>query len=61
MVKVGSIIRILKLYGEDNSYYEGRMGKVTKFDTDCNGKRRMWGTWGGIAVYLNEDSWEIVK
>lgn len=61
MVKVGDTIRILKLYGEDNKNYEGRMGIVKSFDTDCDGKKRMWGTWGRIAIYLNEDSWTIVK
>ena len=61
MVKVGDTIKILSLYGEDNSQYEGRMGIVKSFDTDCDGKQRCSGTWGSIYIYLNEDSWTIVK
>ena len=61
MPKIGDTIQILKLYGEENKNYEGKMGVVKGFDTDFEGRQRMLGSWGGIAIYLNEDSWTIVK
>ena len=62
MVKIGDTIRIIHLTDEPfNSNYEGRIGKITKFDKDCYGQERMGGTWGGIWIYLNEDEYEIVE
>ena len=62
MVKIGDTIRIIHLTDEPfNSNYEGRTGKITKFNKDCYGKERMGGTWGGIYIYLDEDTYEIVE
>lgn len=62
MVKVGDTIRIISLTDEPyNSNYVGKEGEVLGFDEDCYGKKRMYGTWGGIFIYLEEDKYEIVK
>lgn len=61
-VKIGDTIRIIHLTDEPfNSNYEGRTGAVTKFNKDCYGRERMGGTWGGIWIYLEEDTYEIVE
>lgn len=61
MVKVGDTIKILSLEGEPNSPYEGKEGEVLGFNKDCDGEERMFGTWGGIFIYLDIDKYEIVK
>ena len=62
MVKIGDTIKIIHLKDEPyNSNYEGVIGKVTKFNTDCYGKERIGGTWGGIWIYINEDEFEIIR
>ena len=61
-VKIGDTIRIISLTDEPfNSNYFGRTGVVEKFNTDCYGKQRIGGTWGGIWIYPEEDTFEIVK
>lgn len=61
-VKIGDTIRIISLTDEPfNSNYIGRTGVVDGFDEDCYGEPRIHGTWGGIFIYPNEDSFELVK
>lgn len=62
MLKVGDKIRIIHLVDEPfNSNYEGKEGVVTKVGTDPWGEERVGGTWGGIYIYVNQDTYEIIK
>ena len=62
MVKQGDKIRIIHLTDEPyNSNYEGKEGIVTKIETDPWGEIRYGGTWGGIFIYPNQDTIEIIK
>jgi len=53
---LGKTIRIISLKDED-SRYEGRTGEVTHVD-DIG---QLHGTWGGLAVIPDADSFEIVE
>lgn len=51
----GDRIRILHLSGE-NADYDGREGVVRSID----GIGQLHGTWGGLAIIPEEDSFEIL-
>lgn len=55
MVKVGDTIRIVEMDGEP--HYTGKEGEVKYIDSHG----QIHGTWGGCAVILGVDSFEIVK
>lgn len=57
-MKVGDKIRITFMEGEPS--YTGRVGEVTAVDTN-RFVRMAWGTWGGLAIALDKDSWEIIE
>ena len=60
-VKVGDTIKIINLVDEPyNSNYIGKTGVVQGFNKDCCGEERIYGTWGGIFIYLEQDTFEIV-
>jgi hydrogenase maturation factor HypF (carbamoyltransferase family) len=64
MVKIGDKIRIIHLIDEPyNSNYEGKEGVVEtiKTETDPWGYKKMSGTWGGIFIYIDKDSYEIIE
>lgn len=55
-IKVGDRIRINHLFGEGNDY-DGREGTVEQID-DLG---QLHGTWGGLAVIVEQDDIEIRK
>ena len=55
-MKTGDTIRIVHLSGEDERY-DGKTGVVEHIDS----MGQLHGTWGGLAVIPQEDSFEIVK
>ena len=55
-INVGDTIRIIHLKGED-SLYDGRIGVVEHID----GIGQLHGTWGGLAIIPDEDSFEIIN
>ena len=54
MAKVGDIIRINYMSGE--LMYEGREGTITRIDD----MGQLHGTWGGLAVIPDEDSFVVI-
>ena len=54
--KVGMKIRINHLQDEDGRY-DGRTGIITHID----GIGQLHGTWGGLAIIPEADSFEIIK
>lgn len=54
MAKVGDKIRIIRMYDEPN--YSGKEGTVTVID-DAG---QLHGTWGGLAVIPEVDSFEVI-
>lgn len=54
-VKIGDTIKILKMKGEPQ--YTGKIGIVKKID-DAG---QIHGTWGGLAIIPEEDTFEIIK
>ena len=54
-VKVGDQIRILEML--DEPHYRGRVGIVTEIDDAY----QLHGTWGGLAVNPQVDTFEIVS
>lgn len=54
MVKVGDTIRIIEMSGEPA--YSGRVGVVKSIDD----MGQLHGTWGGLAVIPEEDSFEVI-
>lgn len=61
MVKIGDKIRIIHLVDEPyNSNYEGREGVVETIETDPLVDKKMSGTWGGVFIYIDKDSYEII-
>ena len=54
MAKVGDLIQIRYMSGEPD--YEGREGTITTID-DAG---QLHGTWGGLAVIPDEDSFVIL-
>ena len=55
MVKVGDKIKILNM--EDELDYIGRVGVVTRIDS----LGQLHGTWGGLAIIPEVDSFVLVK
>lgn len=55
MVKEGDYIKIIEMKGEP--HYDGRCGYV-KFIDDLGA---LHGTWGGLAVIPEEDTFEVVE
>lgn len=58
MLKVGDIIRIIYMEGEPQ--YTNKVGKVERINKDPWGDTQVWGTWGGCALYLGKDTYEII-
>ena len=56
MARIGDIIRINHLDGEDNRY-DGKEGIITSIDD----RGQLHGTWGGLAVIPEEDDFTIIK
>ena len=56
MAKVGDKIRINHLCGEDHRY-DGREGIVKHIDA----MGQLHGSWGGLAIIPDEDSYEIIE
>jgi hypothetical protein len=54
-VKVGDVIRIIEMKGEVG--YDGRFGIVTSID----GWKQLHGTWGGLAVLPDVDTYILVS
>ena len=54
-VNVGDVIRIIEMKGEVG--YDGRFGIVTSID----GAGQLHGTWGGLAVLPDVDSYILVS
>ena len=55
-IKVGTVIRIIHLEGE-NSDYDGRQGAVDRIDDMGN----LHGTWGGLAIIPEKDEFDVIK
>ncbi len=54
-IKLGDKIRIIEMKGEPE--YAGKLGEVTVID-DIG---QIHGTWGGLAIIPEEDTFEIIK
>ena len=54
-IKLGDKIRIIEMKGEPE--YTGKLGEVTVID----GIGQLHGTWGGLAIIPEEDTFEIIK
>lgn len=59
MPEVGDKIRILSMDGEPE--YSGREGIVQRISRDPWGDTALRGTWGGLSVYIGQDSFEIIE
>lgn len=57
--KVGDTIRIIDMQGEPQ--YAGREGVIEQISKDPWGDTAMYGTWGGLSVYVDKDVYEIIK
>ena len=55
MAKVGQKIRIIDMDGEP--HYTGREGVITHIDD----MGQLHGTWGGLAVVPETDSYELIN
>ena len=61
-IKIGDTIKIISLLDEPfNSNYQGKIGVVKSVEIDPWGDTRASGTWGGIYIYPDKDTIEIVK
>lgn len=54
-VKIGDLIKVIKMKGEPD--YSNRVGTVTAID----GIGQLHGTWGGLAIIPEKDTYEILK
>ena len=54
-VKIGDLIKVIKMKGEPD--YSNRVGTVTVID----GIGQLHGTWGGLAIIPEKDTYEILK
>lgn len=54
-VEIGDKIKIVNMDGEPQ--YNGRVGIVNHIDS----KGQVFGTWGGLAVQLENDEIEIIE
>ena len=59
MLKVGDKIRIISMNGEPQ--YSGKEGIVTKISVDPWGDTQIRGTWGGCAIYPNQDTFVVIE
>ena len=54
-VKVGDMVEIIVM--KDEPQYTGKTGVITHID----GIGQLHGTWGGLALIPNVDSFEVIK
>lgn len=54
-VKIGDLIKVIKMKGEPD--YSNRVGTVTAID----GIGQLHGTWGGLAIIPEKDTYQILK
>ena len=54
-VKIGDSIKVIKMEGEPD--YSNRVGTVTAID----GIGQLHGTWGGLAIIPEKDTYQILK
>lgn len=54
-IKLGDKIRIIEMKGEPE--YTDKLGEVTVID----GIGQLHGTWGGLAIIPEEDTFEVIK
>ena len=54
-IKIGDIILIISMQGEPN--YTGKTGVVTRIDS----LGQLHGTWGGLAIIPEEDTFQIIN
>lgn len=54
-VKIGDSIKVIKMEGETD--YSNRVGTVTAID----GIGQLHGTWGGLAIIPEKDTYQILK
>ena len=54
-VKIGDSIKVIKVEGEPD--YSNRVGTVTAID----GIGQLHGTWGGLAIIPEKDTYQILK
>ena len=59
MAKIGDKIRIISMQGEPQ--YFGAEGVITHIGTDCDRMTYYRGTWGGLSVYPETDTFEIIS
>lgn len=59
---IGKKIRILAMPGDPaESRYIGKKGIVKEVKRDPWGDVCLWGTWGGVAIYPHNDSFEVIE
>ena len=54
-VKIGDLIKVIKMKGEPD--YSNRVGTVTAID----GIGQLHGTWGGLAIIPEKDTYQVLK
>lgn len=54
-IKIGDIILIISMQGEPD--YTGKTGVVTRIDS----LGQLHGTWGGLAIIPEEDTFQIIN
>ena len=54
-VKIGDSIKVIKMEGEPD--YSNRVGTVTAID----GIGQLHGTWGGLAIIPEKDTYQVLK
>ena len=54
-VKIGDLIKVIKMEGEPD--YSNRVGTVTAID----GIGQLHGTWGGLAIIPEKDTYQVLK
>ena len=54
-IKLGDKIRIIEMKGEPE--YTGKLGEITVIDSIG----QLHGTWGGLAIIPEEDTFEVIK
>ena len=54
-VKIGDLIKVIKM--EEEPEYSNRVGTVTAID----GIGQLHGTWGGLAIIPEKDTYQILK
>ena len=53
--KIGDSIKVIKMEGEPD--YSNRVGTVTAID----GIGQLHGTWGGLAIIPEKDTYQVLK